>query len=61
MAQYQQLPVPDKDDWEGRYRELFDRHETFLYKLCTLLGLHFQTTSENDILQKIGENNEQGR
>lgn len=59
MAQYKHLivPLPDKEDWEGRYRDLFDRHETFVTKLCKLLGLNFLTTSENDILQKIEEDN----
>lgn len=53
MSQYQHLnyPVVDKEDWEGRYRELFDRYMLFLHKIYRVLGMNPQITSESDVLE----------
>lgn len=40
-------------DWEERYRLLFERSELFRQLLCRELGMEFQTSGENDILEKV--------
>lgn len=43
----------DAPDWEERYRQLFERSETFMLKLCNSLKMDYVTASENDVLTQI--------
>lgn len=43
----------DIADWEGRYHILFERSELFMQKLCGLLEMPYEVTSEGEVLEKI--------
>jgi hypothetical protein len=43
----------DIAEWEQRHRILFERHELFMMKLCRELNIPYETSSENDVLEKI--------
>jgi hypothetical protein len=43
----------DAPDWEERYRQLFERHESFMVRICGLLKLPYEVSSESDVLQAV--------